>query len=176
MPTPTTTASPRRSARIPAIFRGPAVPSCAGPSITTSLGHLSLAGTPYPLTASLTASPATSGTQPQAAVGQVWSGRSTTENNKACPGGDTHERPSRPRPAVCSSATTTVHSGTPAPAKDSASSLVDSAADRTVTGGTVTPRAVKAWATDAAVSGDTEIAGSATLLPYPRGTCVSSRR
>ena len=40
-------------------------------------------------------------------------GRSSADTSSDAPGGATHDRPSRPRPAVCSSATATTPSGAP---------------------------------------------------------------
>ena len=52
-------------------------------------------------------------------------GRKTTERYRPAPGGDSHARPRRPRPAVCSSATIHAPSGAPACAHRTASSLVE---------------------------------------------------
>ena len=53
-------------------------------------------------------------------------GRSSTENRRPLPAGEVQRRPSRPRPAVCASAITTVPSGAPLFARVLASTLVDS--------------------------------------------------
>ena len=99
-----TTASPDASARIP--------PSLAGPA-RTSFGHLSCASTEATeRTAAVTATPASSGSQPRRAGGTPC-GRSRSENVRAARGGDTQARPSRPRPALCSSAASTAPSGAP---------------------------------------------------------------
>ena len=52
-------------------------------------------------------------------------GLKITERYKPAPGGEAHVRPRRPRPAVCSSATTHVPSAAPASASRAATSLVD---------------------------------------------------
>ena len=99
-PTPITTASPSAdcSARMPASFRSPT---------RTSFGHLSRAATPdADRTPAATATPVSSGSQPRA-DGGTEAGRSSTENVSDAPGWLTHVRPARPRPAVCSSATST---------------------------------------------------------------------
>src|SRR6202020_250908 len=97
---PTTTASPSEdcSARIPASFRSPT---------RTSFGHFRLAATPAAeRTPAATATPVSSGSQPRA-DGGTEAGRNSTENVSDAPGWLTHVRPARPRPAVCSSATST---------------------------------------------------------------------
>ena len=48
----------------------------------------------------------------------------------AVPGGDHHARPKRPRPAVCSSAMTSVASGAPSAPSCFATSLVEATAGR----------------------------------------------
>ena len=54
-------------------------------------------------------------------------GRATTSDiNTADPGGAVHERPWRPRPALCSAAVTSVPCGAPAPASALARALVES--------------------------------------------------
>ncbi len=116
-PTPTTTASPAASARIPASFR-------AGRA-STSFGHFSRVGTPVTaVTAEATATPASSESQPRRASGTA-AGRTSRENVSAARGGDTQVRPIRPRPAVCSSAASTTPSGAPASARASRSALVE---------------------------------------------------
>ncbi|OLT15276.1 hypothetical protein BJF80_10420 [Serinicoccus sp. CUA-874] len=87
--------------RIPLILPG------AGPSATsTSLGHFSRASTGQRLTASAsrTATPAASGTQPASSGATAGS---TALIARQSPGGEDHERPRRPRPADWWSATTT---------------------------------------------------------------------
>src|SRR5215472_2486991 len=138
-PTPTTTASPAASARIPPSFLGGTTllslpPATADPDpparvfpgpASTSFGHFSCASTPdTSRTASATATPASSGSQPRRARGTA-SGRSSTEKVRAARGGDTQVRPSRPRPAVCCSAASTAPSGSPSAARASRSALVD---------------------------------------------------
>jgi hypothetical protein len=54
------------------------------------------------------------------------SGRRIAEYSSALPAGAFHERPRRPRPAVCSSVVTTVPPGAPASASSRARSLVES--------------------------------------------------
>ncbi|HXP14766.1 MAG TPA: helix-turn-helix domain-containing protein, partial [Actinomycetes bacterium] len=51
-------------------------------------------------------------------------GRSTTDSSNELPGGATHARPSRPRPSVCSSATTVAPSGAPEAASSAALAMV----------------------------------------------------
>ena len=119
-PMPTTTWCTRSrsaliSVKMPATFL---------PSTSTSFGHLSAGTTSNCTSASATATPAASvsgGTRCGAS-----GGRSTTEKYKLDPGGECQRRPSRPRPRVCSSATTTAPAGAPARAHAAASSLVDS--------------------------------------------------
>src|SRR5580704_1236722 len=125
-PMPITTASPAASARMPA--------SLAEPT-RTSFGHLSCASTAATSrTAAATATPASSGSQPRRARG-TGAGRSSTEKVKAARGGAVQARPSRPRPALCCSATRTAPSGWPAAARASRSALVEP-----VTGTTWTER------------------------------------
>ena len=119
-PTPTTIASPAASARIPPSFAAPA-PAPA----STSFGHFSRVATPVSaVTAEATATPASSGSQPRR-VGGTAAGRTSRENVSAARGGDTQVRPIRPRPAFCSSATSTTPSGAPARARASRSALVE---------------------------------------------------
>jgi hypothetical protein len=114
-PTPTTTASPADSARMPHSLASPA---------RTSFGHFRSAGTPVTaVTASATARPASSGSQPRRTGGGV--GLSSMEKVSAARGGATQVRPIRPRPAVCSSAARTTPSGSPARARVSRSALVE---------------------------------------------------
>src|SRR5580693_1325924 len=115
-PIPITTASPLASARMPA--------SLAGPT-STSFGHFSWASTAATArTPAATATPASSGSQPSRARGMV-AGRSSTEKVRAARGGEVQVRPSRPRPARCSSAASTAPSGSPASARTSRSALVE---------------------------------------------------
>jgi hypothetical protein len=115
-PTPTITASPTASARIP--------PSLASPT-RTSFGHFSRASTAATVrTAPATAAPASSGSQPRRAGG-TGAGRNSSENVRAARGGDCQERPIRPRPADCSSAARTTPSGAPSLARASRSALVE---------------------------------------------------
>ena len=72
-------------------------------------------------TASATARPPDSGSQPQRATGSV--GRSSTEKVRPARGGEVHCRSSRPRPAVCRSATTTSPAGSPASARSRTTSV-----------------------------------------------------
>jgi len=119
-PVPITTADPSGvcSARIPASLR---------PPTSTSLGHLSIASThPVDRTADATATPVSSVSQPRRAAGTT-AGRSRTEKVSDAPGSLDQDRPSLPRPAVCSSATSTCPSGLPgsATARASRSALVE---------------------------------------------------
>lgn len=166
IPMPTTTASLRRSARIPASLRGPGDPSYAAASITTSFGHLRRHATSWAPHARLVARPAINGIHPRDAADQAGSGRRITENRRPLPAGVSHDRLSRPRPALWRSATTTVHSGAPADAWTSASSLVEAIVSKTVGAGSSRPREVKALMMAGAVSGDAGFAGAGTLLPY----------
>src|SRR5262245_36143843 len=97
IPIPITTIGgrePTRSTRIPQTLRSP---------IITSLGHFRVANPP---SAWATAYPATSGTTGHHSVSTT--GSKTAENVSAAPGGVTHSRSSRPRPACWWSATTTL--------------------------------------------------------------------
>ncbi len=94
-----------RSTRMPAILR---------PSIRTSLGHLIVASRPVQdvtTSAAATAPSAVSQAQPKAASGRTgarwWGGNSRIDIKIDALGGAVHDRPRRPRPAVCSSASTT---------------------------------------------------------------------
>ena len=103
-PNPThCTASPcqRPSHRIPASFRSPS---------STSFGHLRRvsARPSNPSTASATASPTRTDSTPSSARDGRISRPSQTP-----PRGECHVRPSRPRPAVCSSAITRLAAGAP---------------------------------------------------------------
>src|SRR5215472_2471503 len=119
-PTPMTIASPDCSARIPASLRG-----ASAPPASTSLGHFRLARTPaWASMAVTTATPVSSGSQPRAAGGTP-PGRSSTENVSAAPGWLCQLRSSRPRPAVCSSATSTDPAAAPALAAAIRSAFVD---------------------------------------------------
>ena len=94
----------------------------APPPTSRSLGHLRAASSSASrVTASASATPASSGSQPYPAgarpaspVRHGHAGRSRTLTARPARGGDCHCRPSRPRPAVCRSATTTRPSGSPA--------------------------------------------------------------
>ena len=95
-PIPSTTRPTLASGRIPATFR---------PSIRTSFGWLSSAATPVcSRSAAATASPATSESSGQSAIGGR--GWSRTEKSSARPGGVSHVRPSLPRPCVWRSVAT----------------------------------------------------------------------
>ncbi len=131
IPIPITTAPACCSARMPASLPPPA---------STSFGHFSRASTPAAArTAAAAATPASSGSQPLRAGG-TGSGRSSTEQASAAPGTVTQPRASRPRPAVCASAASTVPSGAPPAAAASRSALVDPV-DATMTGGRHRPAA-----------------------------------
>jgi len=93
-----------RSARIPAILAS---------STRTSLGHLSPAGTPSACSADTRATPSSAPIHPRRAGGTCGT-RNATLNSSAVPGGADQLRPSRPRPAVCASATSTERSAGPA--------------------------------------------------------------
>ena len=104
----------RPSTRIPASLR---------PSIHTSLGHLISQRTgASSSTASQTATAAASGSSASCAS----SSRTTSDMSTALPAGAVHERPWRPRPALCSEAVTSVPCGAPAAARSLARALVES--------------------------------------------------
>ena len=110
-PIPTMALASSRTDRIPASLPTPA---------TTSLGHLTPTSfTPAARTASATATPASNGIQPHAWTVAGTSRR--TEKVNPSPGRLIHERSRRPRPAVCSSAT----SNCPWPATPTRSAFVD---------------------------------------------------
>jgi hypothetical protein len=109
----------------------PAALASAGPT-SRSFGHFSRASTSASrVTARCTESPASSGSQPQLRAGTAGPGRSSTENVSPARGGDVHCRSSRPRPAVCASATSTSPSGVPAPASATRSAFVEPVAGTT---------------------------------------------
>ena len=90
------------------------MPAILRPSTRTSLGHLIVASRPVQAattSAVATAPSAVSQAQPKAASGTArarWGGgNSTTDIKIDDRGGAVHDRPRRPRPAVCSSASTT---------------------------------------------------------------------
>ena len=91
---------------------------------STSLGHFRPSSRPDRRASGLTtASPASSGSQPQPSRGN--GGRSSTETASPERSGACQVRSARPRPAVCSSATTTSPSAAPARAAAATSALVD---------------------------------------------------
>jgi hypothetical protein len=110
-PNPMTIASPARSRRTPATF---------APRIIRSFGHLSFAGSPTDIKS---ARPAASDKPPNDGS----SGRTSTRvDANRFPGCESHRRPSRPRPAVCRSATSQSPSRTsPRAAIASMSALVE---------------------------------------------------
>src|SRR5699024_8889462 len=79
----------------------------------TSLGHFNPPDTPTVSRTSTTASPATTASEPRRANGTL-PGRNSTLQYNPNPAGDCQPRPRLPRPAVCSSASSTVRSGAPA--------------------------------------------------------------
>ena len=105
-PQPATTAPPSAvgttSQRTPASLRSPT---------RTSLGHLTVAVTPTARTASTMASAVSSGIQPQRAGSTSGRTSTLTMTDEYC--GADHPRSRRPRPAVCSSATSTDPCGAP---------------------------------------------------------------
>ena len=113
---PTTIAFPVCSARMPASLAPPA---------STSLGHFRLTSRPaWPCNAATTETPASNGSQPRLPGGTA-AGRSKTEKVSAAPGWLCQLRSSRPRPRVCSSATSTEPASAPALAAASRSWFVD---------------------------------------------------
>src|SRR5205814_7988314 len=61
----------------------------------------------------------------QARSGASQAGRNPTEHRSAAPAGAVHERPFRPRPAVCSPAAATQTSGTPSRSQPATTSFVE---------------------------------------------------
>jgi hypothetical protein len=150
MPTTTTARAWAGSARYPAEMADPAgqsasasTPASLRSSTTRSFGHLSPATTPVVSSTASAMARAAAIVVPSATGA---GGRSRTDTSSEPPGGATHVRSRRPRPAVWWSATTTMPSGAPSRASARASALVEpvSATQRTSAnrepGGTVTPR------------------------------------
>lgn len=129
MPSPTTARAPSgrsmRSERMPQTF---------WPPMSTSLGHLRVTRDGSGATSAMaedTAMPASSDSQPQ-----CWNsgrGLSSIDNEMDAPRGETHWRSSRPRPAVCSMATSATPSPSPARARCPRSALVDPVVSTTST-------------------------------------------
>src|SRR5262245_51466455 len=116
------------SARMPASFRR---------SMTRSFGHLIM--DLRPAAASMPSASATPTAIVRRAVARTGSVRAAagsikTDTYRPLPGGENQERPRRPRPAVCASATTTPPSRCPAVASDEATSLVDPTVEKYRTG------------------------------------------
>ena len=100
------------------------MPPSLRPSHTMSFGHLSAGRSP--VTASIpstAASPRHIGSCPARWAGSA--GRRSSDINTLAPGGAHQERSSRPRPAVCSSASTSRPSAAPAAASSWATSFVE---------------------------------------------------
>ena len=120
MPTPTMTKW---------IFPGSAIISVSTPQhfpprVSTSLGHLSSVGTPATSRIDWLAASPTIRLKPGACVGST-AGRKTRDRRRSFDFRDSQALPNRPRPRVCSSATTVVPSGAPASARRRAVSLVE---------------------------------------------------
>ena len=96
-------AAPSAGAALPAIFASPTI---------KSFGHLSAGRTPLSRTSAARAASATHATTSWSWSG-ARSGRSRIEHSNDAPGGDSHWRSSRPRPALWKSATATRPSGAP---------------------------------------------------------------
>ncbi len=128
MPSPTTTRgsalpSPSVSPRTPASLR-----SRPGASMTRSFGHLSRtepAARPAVASAASAIASDTTAASRQAASGSSQVGRKPSESSSAPPAGATQDRPSRPRPAVCSSATARQTSGVASASQPRTTSLVE---------------------------------------------------
>src|SRR4029079_13126492 len=82
------------------------MPPTLRPPTITSFGHLRLDSTPSAASASATARPAARGRTRERAPGGA---RGSSTHSYRSPGADDQRLPCRPRPAVCASASTTVH-------------------------------------------------------------------
>ena len=106
-PMPTTTApAPSASARMPASLRSSTTTIVRPLQPRVGPASTAIASRPRPRPPASRDACARTATR----------GASSTETSSAAPGGATHDRPSRPRPAVCSSATATTPSAAPAAA------------------------------------------------------------
>src|SRR6266540_6844884 len=98
-----------------------------------SFGHLQVVGTPHASRQAWAMAAPAARLIRGASTGASF-GRRSTDTSKEDPGVETQVRPSRPRPASCWFATTTVHSGAPSSAKRRRSELVESVTSRKRTG------------------------------------------
>ena len=105
------------------------IPHSFFPSSTMSLVHLILGRTPQAAWMPSHTATATQAVKSTTSMGGSW-GRRRAVRYSPQPRGDWKERPSRPRPPVCSSASTTRPSGAPAIAWRLASVLVESMVSR----------------------------------------------